>query len=83
MGATPSHLDAMGRDKRRQVVGEVYGPTRARIALRFAIFLAVVIVLLVAAKIAVDRLDKAPETTSSEAPWAQPGSPQRPPRSLE
>jgi hypothetical protein len=80
---TPSDLDAMGRDKRRQVVGHVYGPTRARIAARFAIFLVVVVVLLVAAKFAVDQLDQAPETTANEAQWAQPDSTQRPPKPLQ
>jgi hypothetical protein len=79
----PSHVDAMGRDKRRQVAGGTYGPTRARIAARFAIFFAVVIVLVVAAKIAVDELDKAPETISNEAPWAQPDSPQRDPKPIQ
>jgi hypothetical protein len=78
-----SHVDAMGRDKRRQVSGRTYGPTRTRIAVRFAIFFAIVIVLVVAAKIAVDELDKPPDTISNEAPWAQPDSPQRPPKSLE
>ena len=79
----PSHVDAMGRDKRRQVTGGTYGPTRTRIAVRFAIFLAIVIVLVVAAKIAVDELDKSPDTVSNEAPWAQPDSPQREPRPLQ
>ena len=79
----PSHVDAMGRDKRRQVTGGTYGPTRTGIAVRFAIFLAIVIVLVVAAKIAVDELDKPPDTVSNEAPWAQPDSPQREPRPLQ
>jgi hypothetical protein len=83
MGATPSRVDAMGRDKRRPVVGEVYGPTRARIAIRFAIFFAAVIVLLVAAKIAVDELDQPPDTISNEAPWAQPDAPQREPNAIQ
>jgi hypothetical protein len=83
MAQPPSNVDAMGRDKRRQVAGGTYGPTRTRIAVRFAIFLAIVIVLVVAAKIAVDELDKAPDTISNEAPWAQPDAPQRHPRPLE
>jgi hypothetical protein len=78
-----SELDAMGRDKRRQVTGGVYGPTRARIATRFAIFFAFVILLLVGAKIAVDQLDKPPESSPAEAPWAEPDSPQRPPNPIQ
>lgn len=79
----PSDVDAMGLDKRREVIGQVYGPTRTRIVVRFVIFIAVVIVLLVAAKLAVDQLDKPPATNAAEAPWAQPDAPQRPPKPLQ
>lgn len=79
----PSDRDAMGLDKRRQVAGEVYGPTRARIATRFVIFFAFVILLLVGAKIAVDQLDQPSDSISTEAPWAQPDSPQRQPKPLQ
>ena len=84
-GATdePSDVDAMGQDKRRQVVGHTYAPTRTRIAVRFVIFFAVVASLLVGAKIAVDRLDQPPDTVSTEAPWAQPDAEQRPPRPIQ
>jgi hypothetical protein len=79
---TVSNVDAMGLDKRRQVRGKVYGPTRLRIFVRFAIFFAVVIALAVGAKIAVDELDK-PEKVGNEAPWAQPDSPQREPNPIQ
>ena len=78
-----SDTDAMGREKRRQVAGGVYGPTRARIVTRFVIFFAFVILLLVGAKIAVDQVDQPPDTVSSEAPWAQPDSPQRESKPLQ
>jgi hypothetical protein len=80
---TRSDTDAMGRDKRRQVAGEVYGPTRARIVTRFVIFFAFVILLLVGAKIAVDQLDQPPQSISTEAPWAQPDTQQRQPKPLQ
>jgi hypothetical protein len=80
---TPSDVDAMRLDKRRQVRGQVYGPTRLRIFVRFAIFFAVVALLAVGAKIAVDELDKPPETTANEAPWAQPDAPQREPNPIQ
>jgi hypothetical protein len=83
MAHMPSDLDAMGRDKRRQVVGHVDGPTRARIAIRFVIILAIVIVLLVGAKIAVDRLDQPPDSYEVTAPWADPDAQQRPPRPIQ
>jgi hypothetical protein len=78
-----SGVDAMGQDKRRQVVGHTYAPTRTRIAVRFVIFLAVMALLLVGAKIAVDRLDQPPDTVSTEAPWAQPDAEQRPPKPVQ
>jgi len=83
MAHTPSDLDAMGRDKRRPVVGHVDGPTRARIAIRFVILLAIVIVLLVGAKIAIDRLDQPPDSFDATAPWADPDAQQRPPRPIQ
>jgi hypothetical protein len=80
---TPSDQDAMGQDKRRQIVGQVYGPTRARIVTRFVIFFAAVVLLLVGAKIAVDELDQPPDKISKQAPWAQPDAPQREPKPLQ
>jgi hypothetical protein len=81
--AAPSDTDAMGLDKRREVTGRVYGPTRARIFTRFAIFFGVVILFLVAAKIAIDQLDKPPESNPAKAPWSAPDSPQREPNPLQ
>lgn len=81
--SNPPETDAMGLDKRRRVRGGVYGPTRARIAAQFAIVIAVVIIALVAARIAVDRLDRPPKEDTAEAPWAEPDAPQRPPRPLQ
>jgi hypothetical protein len=80
---TPSDLDAMGLKKRRPVTGGVYGPTRARIVTRFAIFFAIVILFLVGAKIAVDRLDQPPDSYEATAPWADPDAEQRPPKPLQ
>jgi hypothetical protein len=79
----PPDVDALGLDKRRRVKGGTYGPTRARIAAQFAIFLAALAVLAVAAKIAVDELDKPPDSISNEAPWAQPDAPQREPSPIQ
>ena len=79
----PSDVDALGLDKRRRVTGGTYGPTRGRIAARFAIFLAAVVALAVAAKIAVDELDQPPKASPAEAPWAEPDAPQRQPKPLQ
>jgi hypothetical protein len=79
----PPDRDALGLDKRRQVQGGVYGATRAQIAARFAISIAVLIALAVGAKIAVDELDQPPKSSPAEAPWAQPDAPQREPGPLQ
>jgi len=79
----PSDVDALGLEKRRQVRGGTYGPTRARIAARFAIIIAAVVALAFGAKIAVDELDQPPKSNPDEAPWAQPDAPQRQPPTLQ
>ena len=78
-----SDVDAMGLDKRRQVVGGQYGASvaqagdalrcracdrrRARDRLHPAR----------------DELDKAPETVESQAPWSEPRTADTPPSPLE
>ena len=79
----PSRVDAMGRDKRRQVIGHAYAPTRGRQLTYYGIFVAIIIVLVVGAKIAVDELDKAPENIENTAPWSQENAPQVPPQRFE
>ena len=66
----PSRVDAMGKDKRRQVIGHAYAPTRARQLTYYGVFLAVIVALFVGAKIAVDQLDKAPDKIEKQAPWS-------------
>jgi hypothetical protein len=80
---TPSRVDAMGKDKRRQVIGHAYAPTRARQLTYYGIFIAVVLGLFFGAKFAVDELDKAPEKIEKKAPWSQQGSPQVAPQQFE
>ena len=71
-----SDVDARGLDKRRQVKGGTYGPTNQRVIVSFVVFFAALIVVLIALKLAVDQLDKAPADNPVSAPWAQPGAPQ-------
>ena len=68
----------MGLDKRREVVGGTYSPTRTRIVITFATFFAVVAVLAVGFFLLAKELDQPPETQADEAPWAQPDAPQDP-----
>jgi hypothetical protein len=64
-----SELDAMGLDKRREVVGESYAPSFARQATMYGIFLAVLAVLVIGGKLLADELDKPPEQVEDQAVW--------------
>ena len=74
-----SDVDAMGLDKRRAVVGERYGASFAKQAAIYGVFLAIVVALAFAGKLAVDELDQGPEEAADEAPWSQAGAEQTPP----
>ena len=78
-----SRVDAMGKDKRRQVIGQSYGPSVARQATVYGIFLAVVAALVIGFLLLAKELDKAPETYADEAPWSVQDAPQEPPARLE
>lgn len=65
-----SDVDAMGKDKRRDVVGKTYGPTRARQAALYGIFLALIAAIAIGGKLLADELDQPPETNPDEAPWS-------------
>jgi hypothetical protein len=75
-------LDAMGHDKRRQVVGKSYGASKTKQATIYLAFLALIVGLAIGGKLLVDKLDKSP-TISNTAPWAQPGAPQKAPKPLQ
>jgi hypothetical protein len=68
-GREHSNTDALGLDKRRQVVGGTYGPTRTRVIMRFVVFFAVVGALFVGLLFLVDQLDQPPDTYKDAAPW--------------
>jgi hypothetical protein len=66
----PSKVDAMGQDKRREVVGRSYGPS-ARSQIMFFVALAVVLVVIVGGWFAlVAAFDKPPTHISNNAPWS-------------
>ncbi|MDQ3571381.1 MAG: hypothetical protein M3383_00795 [Actinomycetota bacterium] len=71
----PSQVDAMGHDKRRQVMGESYGPSLARQAAVYGGFIAVMAVLFFGASIAVKELDKPDPNRTDTAPWAASDAP--------
>jgi hypothetical protein len=78
-----SDKDAMGQDKRREVVGHSWGPSKARQAAYYGIAIAFVIALYIGGKIAIDELDKAPAHDTDQAPWSQPNAPQTPPHRFQ
>jgi hypothetical protein len=66
----PSDVDAMGQDKRRQVVGHSYGPSR-RSQLMFFVAVTTVLVVVVGGWLAlVAAFDNPPEQFSQRAPWS-------------
>lgn len=78
-----SDTDAMGKDKRREVVGGTYGPTRARVFATFAAFFAIVAALTVGFYFLAKELDQPPAENPDEAPWSAADAPQSPPKPLQ
>jgi hypothetical protein len=73
----------MGQDKRRQIVGQSYGPSKARQLAYYGIFVLFLVLLYIGGKVAIDQLDKAPSHDSVQAPWAQPQAPQTAPHRFQ
>ncbi len=78
-----SNQDAMGDDKRREVVGKSYGPSRTRVFGTFAAFIAVVAAVSVGFYFLAKELDQPPAENPDEAPWSQADAPQSPPKPLQ
>ena len=78
-----NRLDAMGLDKRRQVVGQSYGASLGKQAAIYGAFLVVLVALVFGGKLLADKLDQPPEKNDDVAPWSAPDAPQIPPRPLQ
>ena len=78
-----SDKDAMGQDKRREVIGGTYGPTRTRVIATFATFIAVVAALSVGFYFLAQELDQPPSENPDESPWSLPDAPQQPPKPIQ
>jgi hypothetical protein len=79
-----SEVDAMGKDKRRSVVGQTYGPTKARQLGLYGIFLAVIAALVVGGIILVGQLDSpVGKHVPNSAPWSKPGVRQIQPKPIQ
>ena len=67
----PSDVDAMGQDKRREVVGHSYGPS-ARSQIMFFVAVAAVLVVIVGGWLGLVALfDKPPTDSMDTAPWSK------------
>jgi hypothetical protein len=70
----PSTVDAMGQDKRRQVVGHSYGPTR-RTQLMFFVAVGVALVVVIGGWLSLVAIfDTPPTHFSDKAPWSTPAA---------
>jgi hypothetical protein len=79
-----SEVDAMGLDKRRPVIGQSYGPSKARQFAVYLGFLAVVAALVVGGIILVGNLDKpVGKDVPNSAPWAKHGVKQIKPKPIQ
>ena len=77
--AQASDVDAMGQDKRRQIVGHAYGPSKRSQAI-FLVALAALVVLVIGGGLAaVAAFDQPPDEYPDKAPWSEASSPQIPP----
>jgi hypothetical protein len=66
----PSMVDAMGQDKRRQVVGHSYGPSRRSQIMFFVAVGAVAVVIVGGWLVLVGLFDKPPTHFKDSAPWS-------------
>lgn len=79
-----SSEDAMGLDKRRSVVGQSYGPSKARQLAVYLGFLAIVAALVVGGIILVGALDTGVgKDVPNSAPWSKPGVKQHVPKPIQ
>jgi hypothetical protein len=80
-GEGPSTVDAMGEDKRRQVVGHSYGPSARSQVVFFAIVAAIAVAIIGGWTLAVAAFDQPPDEYPAEAPWSASDAQQVPTRS--
>jgi hypothetical protein len=71
-------VDAMGKEKHRQVIGKRYGASRSRQLLYYGAFVAFVIAAYIGLKAAADSMDKAPAHDPDQAPWSKQNAPGTP-----
>jgi hypothetical protein len=68
-GSEQSDTDAMGLDKRRQIIGGTYGPTKTRQLVTWVIVVAVIGGAAFGLSLLASDLDKPPAKVEDQAPW--------------
>src|SRR3954470_21215354 len=66
-----SEVDALGRDKRRPVIGQSYGPSKARQLGLYGIFLAVLVGLAIGGILLIGHFDTSVNKVPCSAPWCK------------
>jgi hypothetical protein len=79
----PSDVDAMGRDKRRQVVGGQYGATLRKQITVYGAFVAIVAISVIAFLTIVTNIDQRERPLEETAPWTEAAADQTPPRPID
>src|SRR5690348_16359831 len=73
----------MGNDKRRQVIGQQYGATVRKRLLVYGVFVAVVVVLIIAFLTVVNGYDNRDIQMKDTAPWTRAGATAEAPRDVD
>ncbi len=78
-----SDVDAMGLDKRREVIGGKYGPGIGKQVRLYGGVLIVIVALVIGFIVLVGQFDRSEANYEDQAPWSDPGAEQTPPKPLE
>ncbi len=79
----PGDRDAMGQDKRRQVVGQQYGATLRKQITVYGIFVAVIVGLVLIFLTVVNNIDNRDIPLKDTAPWTEASAKQTQPRDID
>lgn len=78
-----SDVDAMGLDKRREVIGGSYSPSVGRQAATYGAVLGVVALIVAGFVFAANKLDQPPDKYEDVAPWSNESAQQNPPTEID
>lgn len=81
--AERSDVDAMGNDKRREVVGGQYGATVKKRLLVYGVALAIMVAIVVGFLTVVTNVDEKEIALKPTAPWTERGAAQSAPRDVD